>query len=101
MNTTKNISLFAGFTHSQAYKLFELGETSSDAVKAFAETGDTEGLDKQQPEKESSFNDSPVLDGFSAAPIEEGAGRSHAKLFVDGNHTLVSASRRSFNLCNL
>ena len=89
------MSLFLpeGFTHSEAYKLFELGETSSEAVKAFAETGDTEALDKQKPEKESSSSgddDGPILDGFSAAPIEQGTGRSQAKLFVDGNHTLVS-----------
>ena len=70
--------------------MFRIGETASEAVKAFAETGDTEGLDKQPEQMLADEKRLSVLDGFSAAPIEQGAGRSHAKLFVDGNHTLVS-----------
>ena len=55
-------------------------------MKDFAETGSTEILDKD-PQL---LDERQVLDGFTAPPIEEGVGKSHVTLFVDGNHTMVS-----------
>lgn len=57
-------------------------QVSSDAVKEFSELGDSSGLDKSAPSRS-------VLDGFTAPPIEQGVGRTAAKIFLDGNHTLV------------
>ncbi len=60
-------------------------------MKEFAETGETEAFDKQQSEdKDRNASSGALFDSFAAPPVEEGAGVSHAKLFVDGNHTLVS-----------
>lgn len=65
-----------------------MGQVSSEAVKEFVETGDTETLDSDKA-LSSSATDGNVLDGFTAPPIEQGSGISHAKLFIDGNHTMV------------
>lgn len=75
--------LLSGYSHSDSYRLFRLGEVASAGVKEFAETADTAELDKEKREREE------VIDGFAAPPIEKGSGKSEASLFVDGNHTLV------------
>ena len=82
-------SLFAGFSHNSDYKLFELGEVSSESVKEFAETGETVKFDQVGEEEEAK-----LLDWFTAPPIDKGSGQSEAKLFVDGNHTLVRQTGR-------
>ncbi len=64
-----------------------MGQPASESLKQFAETGETDLLDKQSIDLK---NGAALLDGFTAPPIEQGKGRSKAKLFVDGNHTLVS-----------
>ena len=79
----------AGFSHSPSYRLFEVGKTASAAVKEFAETGQTDSFDREQAEKEDEAAEA-LFDAFAAPPVEEGAGKSSAKLFVDGNHTRVS-----------
>ena len=59
---------------------------ANEAVKEFAETGETSTFDKVQAEHQET---SRLLDWFTAPPIDQGSGQSEAKLFVDGNHTLV------------
>ncbi len=82
-----------------------MGKLASAAVKEFAETGETEAFDKEARSQDgggggggdeetnqlasSASSSSPLFDSFSAPPVESGAGTSRAKLFVDGNHTLV------------
>jgi len=85
-------SLISGYSHRPEYHLFRLGESASLAVKEFAEKGTTEVLDKTQVSayNHDSHDDFVVLDGFSAPPIESGAGSTQASIFLDGNHTRVS-----------
>ncbi|TRY76744.1 hypothetical protein TCAL_08000 [Tigriopus californicus] len=75
-------SKVVGFSHEEDFHLFQMGQESSEGLKEFAETGQTDNLDK--------IEDKAIFDGFNAPPIESGAGQSQAKIFVDGNHTLVS-----------
>ena len=74
--------------------MFRLGESASLAVKEFAQDGKTGILDKQKTQHtkdgERAQGDFVVLDGFSAPPIESGAGETKANVFLDGNHTRVS-----------
>ena len=84
---------FSGFSHRPEYHLFRLGESASLAVKEFAEKGATDILDKQKTQHTDGTlenGDFVVLDGFSAPPIQTGAGTTQASIFVDGNHTRVS-----------
>ena len=80
-----------------------MGETASTAVQEFAETGSTKGLDRQQgdittaDESSSPSEQSLVLDGFSAPPIEGGVGKSQGSVFLDGNHTMVK-KRTNFTI---
>ena len=84
---------FSGFSHRPDYHLFRLGESASLAVKEFAQDGKTGILDKQKTQHtkdgERAQGDFIVLDGFSASPIESGAGETKANVFLDGNHTRV------------
>lgn len=77
-----------GFSHEDDFHLFQMGQESSEGLKEFAETGQTENLDK--------IDDKAIFDGFNAPPIENGVGQSHGKIFVDGNHTLVRADAITF-----
>lgn len=54
----------------------------------FAETGRTDALETQ------SSKDGSVYDEFSIPAVTSGGGRSEAKFFVDGNHTLISLVTR-------
>ena len=87
------IENFSGFSHRPDYHLFRLGESASLAVKEFAQDGKTGILDKQKTQHtkdgERAQGDFIVLDGFSASPIESGAGETKANVFLDGNHTRV------------
>ncbi len=105
----------AGFSHNPSYRLFEVGKTATAAVKQFAETGETDELDlhprggrrgdntgeeeddeeEEDDDQEEEEGGGPLFDGFSAPPVTQGAGTTHAKIFVDGNHTLVSETDRT------
>ncbi|GAB0097155.1 spondin-2 [Sergentomyia squamirostris] len=94
-----------GRTHTSHWHLFHEGELASASVKQFVETGKsdllTDAPDGQQ-----------IFDAFTLPPIESGSGRSEAKFFVDGNHSIVSLMTRivpspdwfiglnSFSLCS-
>ncbi|XP_037780834.1 uncharacterized protein LOC119577182 isoform X2 [Penaeus monodon] len=77
-------SKLAGISHSRDLVLFRAGETASPEVKAFAETGRSDGFDKY-----GQGNDG-ALDVFSAPPIPQGVGETQSEFFVDGNHSRIS-----------
>ena len=99
------VFLLVGFSHNPDYRLFHLGETASEAIQEFAETGSSGTLEKMQNNvnqlADTTANGTAastlhhtkfVLDGFTAPPIQQGVGTSEATIFVDGNHTLVRKS---------
>lgn len=72
--------LSTGVSHSRSYILFRLGRRVSAPVRQFAESGRSDAL-----------GSSPgTLDVFGAPAINQGAGRTEAEFFVDGNHSRVS-----------
>ncbi|CAH0719865.1 unnamed protein product, partial [Brenthis ino] len=90
-----------GVSHSRSYVLFRLGRRVSAPVRQFAESGRSDAL-----------GSSPgTMDVFGAPAIGQGAGRTEAEFFVDGNHSRVSVMARmipspdwfigvdSFDLC--
>ena len=77
----------SGFSHTDDFHLFKLGQVSSEGVKEFAELGTTGAMDKDESIVESSH----VLDTFAAPPITEGKGRAETKMFLDGAHSRVSS----------
>ena len=72
-----------GRSHDKSYVLFRMGQTASDGLKVFAESGRSDTLDAQ------SQGEGGVYDEFNAPPITLGEGRSEAEFFVDGNHSRV------------
>lgn len=80
--------MYTGLSHSSDYSLFRNGEVASRGVQEFAETASTATFDK---EGISADGDSAILDGFTAPPVLQGEGLSGATVFVDGNHSLISA----------
>ena len=58
-------------------------ELASDAVKMFAEDGDTSGLDME------SQNYHGVRDVFTAPPIRSGLGQASTNIVADGRHSKV------------
>ena len=72
----------SGYSHSSQFQLFRLGEVLGDGMKEYVELGRTDLLDKLDRQH--------VMDEFTAAPVEEGAGQTTTTVFVDGNHTRVS-----------
>lgn len=78
----------AGRSHDASYNLFRLGKPASAALKDFVETGRCDGLDHQRGD------DEIVFDEFTLPPIASGGGRSEAKFFLDGNHSMVSLATR-------
>lgn len=81
----KNLFFFSGRSHDKSSYLYRLGEKSSQGVKAFAETGRSDLLEATNQGQKS------VFDEFNAPSIAQGVGRTEAKFFVDGNHSLVRA----------
>ncbi|XP_013173633.1 PREDICTED: spondin-2 [Papilio xuthus] len=90
-----------GVSHNRQYVLFRLGRRVSPPVRQFAESGHSEGLS----------SGSGTMDVFTAPAISQGAGRTEAEFFVDGNHSRVSVMTKmipspdwfigvdSFDLC--
>jgi len=72
-----------GFSHTEKFNLFSLGQGVSEGVKQFVETGDSQGLDSRG-------DNSSLLDSFTGPPILSGSGNSSARVFLDGRHTRVS-----------
>lgn len=83
--------LFPGRTHNASFSLFNLGKSASAGVKAFIETGRSDILDQNQ---RTNSPDDIIFDEFNLPPITSGSGRSEGKLFVDGNHSIVSLITR-------
>ena len=83
---------FTGRSHDKSYVLFRLGQTASEGLKVFAESGRSDTLDAQ------SQGEGGVYDEFNAPPITQGEGRSEAEFFVDGNHSRVTGSRLVVNV---
>lgn len=77
--------LLAGRSHNKSFSLFRIGETASDGLKTFCETGQSDGLDGQ------SQGEGGVYDEFSAPSVSSGVGSSRTEFFVNGNHTKVGA----------
>ncbi|XP_045483383.1 spondin-2 [Harmonia axyridis] len=94
-----------GRSHDKSTYLYRLGQKSSQGVKTFAETGRSDVLEVQ------SQGQRGIFDVFNAPSVAQGVGRTEAKFFVDGNHSLVSLMSRiipspdwfigidSFDLC--
>lgn len=90
-----------GVSHNRSHVLFRLGRRVSPQVRQFAETGRSDALGSGPG----------TLDVFGAPPVSQGAGRTEAQFFVDGNHSRVSVMARmvpspdwfigvdSFDLC--
>ncbi|KPI95849.1 Spondin-2 [Papilio xuthus] len=90
-----------GVSHNRQYVLFRLGRRVSPPVRQFAESGHSEGLSSGPG----------TMDVFTAPAISQGAGRTEAEFFVDGNHSRVSVMTKmipspdwfigvdSFDLC--
>lgn len=76
--------LLVGRSHDESFSLFRIGESASDGLKAFCETGQTDGLEAQ------SQGEGGVFDEFNGPSISSGRGVSRTEFFVDGNHTKVS-----------
>ena len=74
---------FQGRTHSEQYKMWSEGSFASDAVKKFAEDGDTSGFDFEAQAY------GGVRDIFTAAPIKAGLGKTATNFITDGSHTKV------------
>ena len=83
--STGGCFLLAGRSHDKSFALFHIGETASDGLKLFCETGQTDGLEVQ------SQGAGGVYDEFSAPGISSGVGSSRTEFFADGNHTKVGA----------
>lgn len=90
-----------GVSHDRSYMLFRLGRRVPPSVRQFAETGRSDALGSAPG----------TLDVFGAPSVGQGAGRTEAEFFVDGNHSRVSVMVRmipspdwfigvdSFDLC--
>ncbi|CAH1636366.1 unnamed protein product [Spodoptera littoralis] len=90
-----------GVSHDRSYTLFRLGTRVSASVRQFAEMGRSDALGSAPG----------TLDVFGAPAVGQGAGRTEAEFFVDGNHSRVSVMARmipspdwfigvdSFDLC--
>lgn len=72
-----------GFSHTEDFRLFSLGQAVTEGVKEFVETGESRELDSRR-------HNSSLLDSFTGPPILSGTGNSSARLFLDGRHTRVS-----------
>ncbi|GBP51697.1 hypothetical protein EVAR_48320_1 [Eumeta japonica] len=72
---------FPGVSHDRAYVLFRLGRRVPPAVRQFAEAGRADGLGSGPG----------TFDTFGAPAVTQGAGRTEAEFFVDGNHSRGSA----------
>lgn len=71
--------------------MFRLGQPASPALKTFAETGRSDGLEQRSADVGGSNS---VLDEFLVPAIATGADRSEGRIFMDSNHTLVSLVTR-------
>ncbi|XP_026748868.2 spondin-2 [Galleria mellonella] len=90
-----------GVSHDRSYVLFRLGRRVSLPVRQFTESGRSDALGSAPG----------TMDVFGAPAITQGAGRTEAEFFVDGNHSRVSVIARmipspdwfigvdSFDLC--
>jgi hypothetical protein len=76
--------LLSGRSHNRFFSLFRDGDTASDGLKTFCETGQSDGLAAQ------SQAEGGVFDEFNGPAISSGQGSSRTEFFVDGNHTHVS-----------
>ncbi|XP_076316878.1 spondin-2-like [Tachypleus tridentatus] len=78
-----------GCAHNDAFRLWRLGDTASDGLKVFVETGTSDDIfDGRSQGKEG------VLDAFSAPAISTGVGETEVDVFLDSNHTKVSLVSR-------
>ena len=64
-----------------------MGQLASPAVRQFAETGSSAGLEVLTQGQRG------ILDQFSAPPVKHGQGTTMARVFVDGAHSQVSSSQ--------
>lgn len=79
-------SKLVGRSHDASYRLFREGEHASAGFQAFAEKGQSDGLEAAEH--------AGVYDEFTAPAVARGAGRTMADFFLDGNHSLVSVAAR-------
>ena len=83
------MTLFAGRSHDSNFLLYRLGQRLSVGARQYVETGRTDGLDTA-----GSADYASVLHSFTGPAIPQGEGVSTARVFLDGNHTLVSLFAR-------
>nr|CAD7404239.1 unnamed protein product [Timema poppensis] len=72
-----------GRSHAPSYQLFRVGQTASEGLRLFAETGRSHLLELE--------NGIGVLDQFSGSPVPSGLGTSSTRFFVDSAHSRLSA----------
>ena len=61
-----------------------MGQTATEGLKQFAETGESSMI---QSERQEGLG---VFDQFTAPPVLRGVGQTSTQVFVDGNHSMVS-----------
>jgi len=74
-----------GFTHDGSASLFTEGETVTEGVRKFVETGDSLDLETEIEGKLSEDDDN-----VNILPVTKGEGSRQSKIFVTGSHNRVS-----------
>ncbi|KAH3787653.1 spondin-2-like [Dreissena polymorpha] len=77
-------SKLIGRSHSTQYTMWSEGAAATEAVREFAEGGDTRGFDIEAQAY------GGIRDAFTAAPISGGMGKTATNFIADGEHSLVS-----------
>jgi len=80
----RKLCSITGRSHDDTYRLWSLGQNSTEAVKKFAEDADSSLLDQDAQAYRG------IFDSFTAAPITSGMGRSGVRFLTDGEHTKVT-----------
>ena len=73
-----------GFTHDGTASLFSEGETVTEGVRKFVETGDSLDLETEIEQKLSE-----VDDNINILPVTKGEGTRQSRIFVTGSHNKV------------
>ncbi|KAJ8880539.1 hypothetical protein PR048_017009 [Dryococelus australis] len=83
-SSVKLLSASTRRSHDASFMLFRLGSRVSAGARQLAETGSGQLLE------DDAQGTAGVMDAFTAPAIQQGAGRTEAEFFLDGNHSRVS-----------
>ena len=81
----RNNPFVLGRSHNSSGVLWRLGETASDSLKLFVETGKADLFLREGAEQKKG-----ILSEFFAPPVLQGVGITETKFFVDIFHPKVS-----------